>query len=637
MTAALLLLAAGISRDIAHPVGAASPTFQVTREGNTSTYHATSSTSTESFSGSLKFVVEEATYWLDADGGGSLVFAAGDFNLGSDWLEIEAVSDIVYAGQGIDVTTIRNSTSESRDTEVFDFGGGVDRITIRDMTVSAGGSQRNTSDAIDFDGGDDSVVERVKIVASRGRGIVFDGKDDVPTAGGTADGNIVRDCIITGVPQDGIQLLASNGNRIENCQIFDTGGHGINVNKSSTSADQPDKPSNDNLVLGNTITNAGQHGIRIRSGSRNVLSGNTVLDSSDDVSSRDGINLVSDDSIVCDDNLIELNTASDNQSPKTQRYGLNISSSECHRTLVDNNDFAGNRIAEINDNGTDTNYLPDDNESPTSPTRLEATAVSYTRVDLTWTAATDNIGVAGYAIYRDGVAIDIVDGATLAYSDTTVAASTTYSYAVDAFDGVGNRSARSAPAAANTPDPPPNCQADVEGVGCDPTDDGPLCDGKVATIVGDADGDGLIVGTAGDDVITGTSGPDVIRGLGGDDKICALDGNDLISGGPGNDWIHGGPGRDRAVFGGELPVVVNLLAGTATGQGTDELIAIGLARPRLFAPGTNWDYSHTNYVILGRALERATGRPMAALLRERVLDPLGLKNTVSSSTASIPE
>jgi CubicO group peptidase (beta-lactamase class C family) len=69
----------------------------------------------------------------------------------------------------------------------------------------------------------------------------------------------------------------------------------------------------------------------------------------------------------------------------------------------------------------------------------------------------------------------------------------------------------------------------------------------------------------------------------------------------------------------------------------EELIAIGVGKPRLFAPGTNWDYSHTNYVILGRAIERATGRPMAALLRERVLDPLGLENTRSFDTATIPE
>ncbi len=67
-----------------------------------------------------------------------------------------------------------------------------------------------------------------------------------------------------------------------------------------------------------------------------------------------------------------------------------------------------------------------------------------------------------------------------------------------------------------------------------------------------------------------------------------------------------------------------------------ELVAIGLSTPRLFAPGTNWDYSHTNYVILGQALERIAGKPLATLLRQNILDPLGLKDTNSSATPAIP-
>lgn len=68
-----------------------------------------------------------------------------------------------------------------------------------------------------------------------------------------------------------------------------------------------------------------------------------------------------------------------------------------------------------------------------------------------------------------------------------------------------------------------------------------------------------------------------------------------------------------------------------------EQIAFGLSTPRLFEPGANWDYSHTNYVILGLALEKITGKPLATLMQENILDPLKLKNTQSSSTAAIPE
>jgi CubicO group peptidase (beta-lactamase class C family) len=68
-----------------------------------------------------------------------------------------------------------------------------------------------------------------------------------------------------------------------------------------------------------------------------------------------------------------------------------------------------------------------------------------------------------------------------------------------------------------------------------------------------------------------------------------------------------------------------------------EQIEAGLSMPRTFAPGENWDYAHTNYVILGLALEVIGGAPLATLLEERVLAPLGLANTRSSQTAEVPE
>jgi CubicO group peptidase (beta-lactamase class C family) len=68
-----------------------------------------------------------------------------------------------------------------------------------------------------------------------------------------------------------------------------------------------------------------------------------------------------------------------------------------------------------------------------------------------------------------------------------------------------------------------------------------------------------------------------------------------------------------------------------------EQIELGLSTPRVFAPGTNWDYSHTNYVILGQALEKITGQPLDVALQEQILGPLGLRNTVAWSTPEISE
>lgn len=70
---------------------------------------------------------------------------------------------------------------------------------------------------------------------------------------------------------------------------------------------------------------------------------------------------------------------------------------------------------------------------------------------------------------------------------------------------------------------------------------------------------------------------------------------------------------------------------------TDEQLALAINKPLWYPPGTNWDYAHTNYVILGLVLEKVTGKSLADALQEKVLDPLGLKNTKPSLTADIPE
>ncbi len=69
---------------------------------------------------------------------------------------------------------------------------------------------------------------------------------------------------------------------------------------------------------------------------------------------------------------------------------------------------------------------------------------------------------------------------------------------------------------------------------------------------------------------------------------------------------------------------------------TKEKLALVVNEPLLHAPGDNWNYAHTNYVILGLALERITGKPLQVALRERVLEPLGLDNTADPGTPQIP-
>jgi hypothetical protein len=89
-----------------------------------------------------------------------------------------------------------------------------------------------------------------------------------------------------------------------------------------------------------------------------------------------------------------------------------------------------------------------DAESPTAPTSLEAAAISAVQVDLSWSAATDNTGVAGYRIYRDAEQIGTTTD--MAFIDTGCQAATSYTYTVKAYDAAGNLGPASNEAAATT-------------------------------------------------------------------------------------------------------------------------------------------------------------------------------------------
>lgn len=86
-----------------------------------------------------------------------------------------------------------------------------------------------------------------------------------------------------------------------------------------------------------------------------------------------------------------------------------------------------------------------DTTPPSAPTNLSATPVGATRIDLAWTAATDNIGVTGYRIERCQIfgcstfaQVAMSTGTT--FSDTGLATSASYSYRVRGVDAAGNLS-----------------------------------------------------------------------------------------------------------------------------------------------------------------------------------------------------
>ncbi len=99
------------------------------------------------------------------------------------------------------------------------------------------------------------------------------------------------------------------------------------------------------------------------------------------------------------------------------------------------------------------NYLSTgtvETSAPTTPTGVSATAGGVSSITLNWTASTDNIGVAGYRLYRGGSLVKVIQGAVTTFTDAGLTPSTAYSYTLAAFDAAGNLSAQSSTASATT-------------------------------------------------------------------------------------------------------------------------------------------------------------------------------------------
>jgi chitodextrinase len=73
-----------------------------------------------------------------------------------------------------------------------------------------------------------------------------------------------------------------------------------------------------------------------------------------------------------------------------------------------------------------------------SPTASSATTSTLT---LSWGKSTDNVGVAGYHLYRNGSLVTSVGSSTTSYKFTGLTCGTSYQLGVDAYDAAGNKSA----------------------------------------------------------------------------------------------------------------------------------------------------------------------------------------------------
>lgn len=93
-----------------------------------------------------------------------------------------------------------------------------------------------------------------------------------------------------------------------------------------------------------------------------------------------------------------------------------------------------------------------------NPGVVSAPEISAGRVALSWPAASDNVGVARYRIYRNGSMI--AESGETSYVDTALPDPGQYCYSVSAIDQAGNESEQSQPACADV-SPQPDCEPSV--------------------------------------------------------------------------------------------------------------------------------------------------------------------------------
>ena len=227
-------------------------------------------------------------------------------------------------------------------------------------------------------------------------------------------------------------------------------------------------------------------------------------------------------------------------TPKDSRPGFVQAIAEASAGTVDCDALKGGRPS--------ADFMP-----PSTPADVGATALEGPlRVEVSWSASSDDLSSIGYRVYRNGAHVGSTSA--LSWTNIAVAPATTYTYTVRALDSAGNLGDASTPVtvttpAGGTPPPPPEPPLPPEPPPppADPQPSPPPAVPPPATITAPPSRPTqrtTRTGTARGDVLRGTPGRDVLRGLGGADRLYGLAGNDLLVGGRGRDRLFAGPGND---------------------------------------------------------------------------------------------
>lgn len=69
----------------------------------------------------------------------------------------------------------------------------------------------------------------------------------------------------------------------------------------------------------------------------------------------------------------------------------------------------------------------------------------------------------------------------------------------------------------------------------------------------------------------------------------------------------------------------------------EDLVTVAMRHPPIFEPGTARSYSNTNYVLVGMIIEAVTGNPWPEEVRNRIIEPLDLRQTIMADGPEIPD
>jgi len=139
----------------------------------------------------------------------------------------------------------------------------------------------------------------------------------------------------------GIKFENQVNGSIAHCELANFAGLGIVLLNS-----------NRGLIFNCNVYSCGYEGIRIKSSGANRVIGNNVMNNSKTDSTSSGIKILDDSDI----NLISQNLCSDNQTTKTQKYGIEIADSTCDDNVLLGNLLQGNLTGGYLDNGTNTHF-----------------------------------------------------------------------------------------------------------------------------------------------------------------------------------------------------------------------------------------------------------------------------------------